>query len=342
MIDAESFLQKRGIRKKVCSQGRDADGDSCATTVSGRFVESKSCGGSADRADSRCWSRVTGSAHSDPEGGFPQTSAEAGETCRASSDSLRSDRASCIDDAVEVSFGGGRGCGGRSGRLRNLAPTHAVPVTSAFTSGFGASPHDEVTDSQDDSGSWRKPARHRSGGGRRSRGSYRKRGYRSGAPMVRVPDDPDDYESCREAALSLLDSAARSSGGIRKRLISKGYGEEVSSEVVDRLVQLHLIDDEAYAQSVVRSCLARQFGSRGVFQELRRKDVDSDLASAQVRLAEEQGAFEDAAWELGCKVAAKTQGLDMEVRRRRFWGAGGRKGHDSETLSRVAQELFVK
>ena len=36
-----------------------------------------------------------------------------------------------------------------------------------------------------------------------------------------------------------------------------------------------------------------------------------------------------------------TAGLDVEVRKRRFWSAGGRKGHNPEVLRKIAQELFV-
>lgn len=52
------------------------------------------------------------------------------------------------------------------------------------------------------------------------------------------------------------------------------------------------------------------------------------------------GVFEDAAWELGRRSAAKTQGMDPKVRKRRFWSSGGRKGHDAETLRAIAHELF--
>ncbi|WP_348519471.1 regulatory protein RecX [Bifidobacterium sp. ESL0775] len=158
--------------------------------------------------------------------------------------------------------------------------------------------------------------------------------------MRRVPDDPADVEACREAALTLLDAAARSSGALVKRLVDKGYDPVVSEDVVARLVEVHLIDDEEYARSIVRSCANRMLGFRGATMELKRKGVDDGLAQSVAAQAREQGVFEDAAWQLGRKVAAKTEGLELEVRRRRFWSAGGRKGHDPETLRRVAHELF--
>ncbi|WP_091847570.1 regulatory protein RecX [Bifidobacterium commune] len=174
----------------------------------------------------------------------------------------------------------------------------------------------------------------------RGKGTSGHRKYRTNALVKRVPDDPSDFDACREAALTLLDASARSSGALIKRLVDKGYDPVVAEDVVERLIQVHLIDDEEYAQSVVRSCAARMMGLQGAVMELRRKGVDGRLAQRVASEAQSQGVFEEAAWQLGQKVAAKTQGMDHAVRLRRFWGAGGRKGHNPETLRRVGNECF--
>ena len=75
--------------------------------------------------------------------------------------------------------------------------------------------------------------------------------------------------------------------------------------------------------------------------ELARKGVDRKLAEQVCDEAEQNGIFEDAAWELGRQIARKTHGLDRRVRQRRLWSAGGRKGHSPETLRRVAAALLV-
>ena len=159
--------------------------------------------------------------------------------------------------------------------------------------------------------------------------------------VSRTPDDPNDLDACREAALRLLDAAPRPSGAMRERLIGKGYAPEVVDDVIARLIRVRLIDDEAYAQSAVRHCASRLMGYRGAVMELKRKGVDRQLAQHVCDEAESQGMFAEAAWELGRRTARKTAGLDVEVRKRRFWSAGGRKGHDPEVLREIAQELFV-
>ena len=159
--------------------------------------------------------------------------------------------------------------------------------------------------------------------------------------VSRTPDDPNDLDACREAALRLLDAAPRPSGAMRERLVGKGYAPEVVDDVIARLIRVRLIDDEAYAQSAVRYCASRLMGHRGAVMELKRKGVDRQLAQRVCDEAESQGVFAEAAWELGRRTARKTAGLDVEVRKRRFWSAGGRKGHNPEVLREIAQELFI-
>lgn len=161
------------------------------------------------------------------------------------------------------------------------------------------------------------------------------------AGVSRTPDDPNDLDACREAALRLLDAAPRPSGAMRERLVGKGYAPEVVDDVIARLIRVRLIDDEVYAQSAVRYCASRLMGYRGAVMELKRKGVNRQLAQHVCDEAESQGVFAEAAWELGRRTARKTAGLDVEVRKRRFWSAGGRKGHDPEVLREIAQELFI-
>ena len=150
----------------------------------------------------------------------------------------------------------------------------------------------------------------------------------------------DSLDACREAALRLIDAAPRSSGALRDRLLSKGYQPDVVEDVIFRLQRVGLIDDRAYAQLAVRHCAARNMGRRGAVMDMLRKGVDHSLAEETARIADEQGVFVDAAWELGRSVAARTTGLDNQVRKRRFWNAGGRKGHDPAILHDIARDLF--
>lgn len=161
-----------------------------------------------------------------------------------------------------------------------------------------------------------------------------------GSFSVTQTQTPTDTEACKEAALRLLDAAARSTGSLAKKLKERGYADETIDAVIARLVELQLLDDEAYAQSVIRACVHREMGERGAVMELTRKGVDRALAQHMAQEAAQEGVFEEAAWQLGRTVARKTRGLEPQVRRRRFWSAGGRKGHDTQILREVCEELF--
>lgn len=182
------------------------------------------------------------------------------------------------------------------------------------------------------------PRKRRADGARHDRGARMRRG--SSGFMHAVTQDTRDVDACREAALRLLDAAARSTGSMRERLGERGYDDDVVEEVVGRLIELGLLDDEAYARAVVRHCVGRMMGERGAVAEMIRKGVARDVARRVAREAGERGDFERAAWELGRSVARRTAGMDPQVGRRRFWSAGGRKGHDPQTLRDVAQSLF--
>ncbi|MSD91423.1 RecX family transcriptional regulator [Bifidobacterium asteroides] len=176
--------------------------------------------------------------------------------------------------------------------------------------------------------------RHR---GRRSRAG----GFGGGSAPAAPRADAGDADACREAALTLLDAAARSSGALTRRLVDKGFDTNVVDQVIDRLTKLGLLDDRAYAQDLLRSCLHRTMGERGVLSEMTRKGLDPGLAAQVVAQASHEGLFVDSAYELGRKVARKTAGLDLKVRKRRFWSAGSRKGHSPGLLNQVAADLFV-
>ncbi|MDN6425433.1 MAG: RecX family transcriptional regulator, partial [Bifidobacterium crudilactis] len=63
-------------------------------------------------------------------------------------------------------------------------------------------------------------------------------------------------------------------------------------------------------------------------------------SSRLIEEAAQQGQFVDAAYALGRSVARRTQGMERKVRMRRFWSAGGRKGHSPDTLRQVFADVF--
>lgn len=162
----------------------------------------------------------------------------------------------------------------------------------------------------------------------------------SHAPTGQAVSITDDNDTCREAALRLLDYADRSTGDMRTRLATKGYQDTVIEQVIARLVELGYLDDSRYAHLVIRSCVARGLGERACRMELLRKGIPSPVVSECLQEARMRGSFVEAAWQLGRSYLRRTQGLDQAVQKRRFFAAASRKGHELTTIYEVYDTLF--
>lgn len=91
----------------------------------------------------------------------------------------------------------------------------------------------------------------------------------------------DRLEQARALCLRLLTARARTRAELAARLANRGYPEEVSAEVLDRLTQAGLVDDEDFAEQWVRSRrINAGKGKRALAAELRTKGVDSDVIAA--------------------------------------------------------------
>lgn len=85
-------------------------------------------------------------------------------------------------------------------------------------------------------------------------------------------------EQARSLCLRLLTARARTRAELAGRLAKRGYPDDVSERVLERLAGVGLVDDEDFAQQWVRS---RQVnagkGKRALAAELRTKGVDDDV-----------------------------------------------------------------
>lgn len=88
-------------------------------------------------------------------------------------------------------------------------------------------------------------------------------------------------EQAHNLCLRLLTARARTRAELEGHLAKRGYPDDVSARVLDRLTQVGLIDDADFAEQWVRS---RQLnagkGKRALAAELRTKGVDKDLIAA--------------------------------------------------------------
>lgn len=155
-------------------------------------------------------------------------------------------------------------------------------------------------------------------------------------------DDPGDPEVvARAICLRLLTAAARPRAGLAAALARKGIPADVAERVLDRLTDVGLIDDEAYAQSFVASRHRHgALGADALRDQLRRKGVDSQTAASAVAVVDRDAEYERARVFLERRVdSAMANGTDTA--RRRLLGLLARRGYPADLAHRVVQEALA-
>lgn len=167
-------------------------------------------------------------------------------------------------------------------------------------------------------------------------------------PSRRVPppdskatdEDADPYAVARAVVLRLLTGAPKSRSELEKALRRKGCPDDVAAEVLDRYEEVGLVDDEAYAQTFVRSRQAgRGLARRALSHELRKKGVDEELAQAVLEEIDPEDE-RARAHELVEKKLRSMHGLDRAVQTRRLAGMLARKGYGPEVARVVINEAL--
>jgi len=94
----------------------------------------------------------------------------------------------------------------------------------------------------------------------------------------------DDPEVVLAAGLRFLETRPRSVAEVRRRLTSAGYREDLVSGAIERLGDLGMLDDEAFATQWVESRdRAHPRGEHALMIELRQKGIEATLIAAVLR-----------------------------------------------------------
>lgn len=138
--------------------------------------------------------------------------------------------------------------------------------------------------------------------------------------------------ACYEDALSLLDFSARASGEMRRRLIQKGYLEQVANATVARLEENRLIDDNDYAERLVQSAERKPVGRYALQRKLRAKGVDEDAVESALESIDDD-AQRKSAIQLIEKLSPKYAHLPARESRAKLSQALARRGFSWDVIS---------
>jgi regulatory protein len=153
-----------------------------------------------------------------------------------------------------------------------------------------------------------------------------------------------DPEVVLAAALRFLESRPRSVREVRRRLDQAGFPLPLVQASIDRLEELGMLDDEAFARSWVESRdRARPRGERALRSELALKGVAREVVDrilADRRPDSDASADEAAAERLLAGRARSLERItDSRVRRQRAYALLARNGFDPDVAARVSRAM---
>ncbi|WP_084501668.1 recombination regulator RecX [Nocardia xishanensis] len=145
-------------------------------------------------------------------------------------------------------------------------------------------------------------------------------------------------EQAKEACLRLLAVRARSRAELAQRLAAKGFTAEVTDRALDRLAEVGLVDDAAFAEQWVHSRHAFSGkGKQALAQELRRKGVAPADAAPALEAISSDDEQSRAIELVRRKLRTLPRDLDRDKAIRRLVGMLARRGYSQSTAFTVVK-----
>jgi regulatory protein len=142
----------------------------------------------------------------------------------------------------------------------------------------------------------------------------------------------DEVERAHEKALNYLSYRPRSEAELQSYLLKSDFAEATVADVLDRLREVGLVDDDAFARYWVENrARFRPRGKRMLVQELRQKDIASSVIETTLTQYDEVAAAQQVAAEQARRLAH----LPPDLFRRRLWDRMMRRGFSPDIIQEV-------
>jgi len=151
-----------------------------------------------------------------------------------------------------------------------------------------------------------------------------------------VPE-ADALEIAREICLSQLASSPKSRAQLETVLKRRGTPPHIAAAVLDRLEDVRLVDDSAFAESFVQTRRAGTMSRRALGHELRSKGVSGEVVTEALDTLDPEAEIATARALVARKMPS-TRTLAVDVRVRRLVGMLARKGYSGGLALRVVRE----
>jgi regulatory protein len=151
-------------------------------------------------------------------------------------------------------------------------------------------------------------------------------------------------EQARTLCLRLLTARARTRAELAGQLTKRGYPDDVSAIVLDRLAEVGLIDDAGFAQQWVESRRANAGkGKRALAAELRSKGLDNEVIAAALNGIDATAEHDRAVKLVQTRLRREDLDGDQAKVARRLVGMLARRGYNqSMCFDVVKSELALE
>ena len=146
-------------------------------------------------------------------------------------------------------------------------------------------------------------------------------------PWLEADEHTIAFEAARDIALRRLERSLACRSQVQQALERKQVDPDIAQQVLDRLEEVGLLDDLAYAQTLARTRFREKFAARrAIASELKTKGISAaNIAAALEQIDDADEA--QAALALARKKAATLTNVEPAVATRRLAGALQRKGY---------------
>jgi len=152
--------------------------------------------------------------------------------------------------------------------------------------------------------------------------------------------ETDPAQAARTIVLRRLTAAPRTYAQLRDGLLERGFDISVITQVLDRYVEVGLINDSEFAEMWVRSRHSIRGNARSVLRrELRDKGVPTDDAEVALATITDE-AERERAGELVRRKLASTVRLEHQARVRRLTSMLARRGYPPGICFGVVTEVL--
>jgi regulatory protein len=161
-------------------------------------------------------------------------------------------------------------------------------------------------------------------------------------PDTGTADTDDPVSVARVIVLAQLTAGPRTRDQLAKTLTKRGVPEAAAEQVLDRMTEVGLIDDQAYADQWVSSrSSGRGLARRALRHELAHRGVDSAIVAEALEQIDDESEYASATDLVARKL--RTMGrLEPEAQVRRLVSMLARKGYPSGLAYRVVREQVTE